>query len=336
MMAQFSHKLVGPRQRGITLVELMIAMSLALVVSAAIISVFTNSSRNFREDENVMRMQDDARYALRELAFDISMAGNYADLLDPSAVTPDTSLALATDCGPGGVADWVYLTRDIVTGEHLSLLAVDNATGALASASHSCIDAGELQSGTDVVSVKRVVGGNSAVPAAGTVYLRTNGTMGLLFREPAAATPAVAVPVPFNEWEYRPRIYFVRNYANVPGDDIPALCRKVLTWTGPGMVTECLAQGIENLQIEYGLDTDDDGGANVFLPNPTQAQMQTVVSARIFLLARSVDDDFGYDDVKTYNLSNAPAYTPADKFHRRVFSTTVNVPNIRSLAILGF
>ena len=63
--------------------------------------------------------------------------------------------------------------------------------------------------------------------------------------------------------------------------------------------------------------------------------MQSVVSARIFLLARAVQADFGYDDVKTYTLSNAQAYTPADNFHRRVSSITVNIPNIRALALLG-
>ncbi len=64
--------------------------------------------------------------------------------------------------------------------------------------------------------------------------------------------------------------------------------------------------------------------------------MQTVVTARIFLLARSIDADFGYDDVKTYTLSTSPAYTPGDNFHRRVSSVTVNIPNIRALALLGF
>ena len=83
-----------------TLVELLIAMSLSLVVGAAIITVFTNSTRTFKADENMLRMQDDARNALRELAFDISMAGHYADLVAPSSITGDTTLVVGTDCGP--------------------------------------------------------------------------------------------------------------------------------------------------------------------------------------------------------------------------------------------
>jgi prepilin-type N-terminal cleavage/methylation domain-containing protein len=264
-------------QHGMTLVELLIAMALALFVGAAIITVFTNNSKSFREDENMQRMQDDARNAMRELAFDISMAGHYADLIAPSSITADTTLVVGTDCGPAGVPNWIYQMQAAGVDEHLSLLAIDNADGATVNANHSCIAAAELQPGTDVVSIKRVAGGDAAVPSAGSIYLRSNGTVGLLYREPASATPPVVVPAPFKDWQYRPRIYFVRNYSNTPGDGI----------------------------------------------------------VRIFLLARAVQADFSYDDVKTYALSNSLPYTPADNFHRRVSSITVNIPNIRALALLG-
>jgi type IV pilus assembly protein PilW len=102
------------------------------------------------------------------------------------------------------------------------------------------------------------------------------------------------------------------------------------------MVTECLATGIENLQIEYGIDTSGDSNPNLYLPNPTVAQMQSVVTARIFLLARTTDLDFRYVNDKTYSISNAPAFQPDDGFHRRIFSTTVTVQNIRSLSAMGF
>jgi len=70
-------------QSGMSMVELMIAMLLAMVLAGSIITVFVNNSHSFKQDENILRMQDDARYALREIAFDISMAGHYADLLIP-------------------------------------------------------------------------------------------------------------------------------------------------------------------------------------------------------------------------------------------------------------
>ena len=97
------------------------------------------------------------------------------------------------------------------------------------------------------------------------------------------------------------------------------------------MTTECLAQGIEDLQIEFGLDTNGDGEPNTYLANPTLVQMQTAVTARVFVLARSADPDMRYTNGKTYQISNAPAYTPADSFYRRVYSVTVGLKNMASL-----
>lgn len=327
---------VTGKEGGFTMVELMIAMLLSLVLGSAIITIFANNRHSFNQDENILRMQDDARHALREIAFDISMAGHYADLLVPGSISRDTSLTLGVDCGPAGAPQWMYETRQPGTDQNLSLLTLDNATAAVAAANHTCIAGSEFMDGTDVISIKRVAGARAAAAAPGWVYLRTNGTVGLLFQEPASATPPVLVSPPRADWQYRPSIYYIRNFANAPGDGIPTLCKKALRGPGPTMTTECLAAGIEDLQVEYGIDLDDDGNPNVFLPNPTLAQMQSVVSARIFLLARTTEADQRYQNAKTYTVSNAAAYTPGDNFHRRVVSTTVSIQNIRSLNMMGF
>jgi type IV pilus assembly protein PilW len=271
-------------QNGFSVVEVMIAMLLSMALAGGIISVFVNNSYSFKQDENIGRMQDNARFALREIAFDISMAGHYADLHIPDSVSYDGDLAIATPCGPAGQDNWIYRTTE--AGNSLSIMAVDNATNAAASAAHSCFDGSEILDGTDVVAIKRVAG--------------------------AETTPA-----------FRPSIYYIRQFADTPGDDIPTLCRKALSGAGPVMTTECLATGIENLQIEYGIDTSQDGHPNVYLTNPTLTQMQDVVAARIFLIARTTDIDTRYVNNKTYSISNAPDVIPGDSFHRRVFSTSV-------------
>lgn len=325
------------RQRGFTLVELMIAMTLGLLMGGAIISVFVYNRDSFDRDDMIQRMQDDARNAIRELANDLSMAGYWSDVLVPAAVVLDGTLAVTTDCGPAGVANWIF--RPVAPGaatQSLAVTTVDNATGATANAAYSCIDPGEIVPGTDVVAIKRVAGAETTPPrTANTVYVRSNGTVGLMYREPLGV-PAVVVTPPFTEWEYRPGIYYVRNFGVTRGDGVPTLCRKVLRFSAPPTtVTDCLAQGIESLQLEYGIDSDGDGQPNVFLPNPTQLQLQTAVAARIYVLARSVEADNQYTNDKTYTLSNAPAYTPADRFYRRVFSISVNMHNLRALQALG-
>jgi Tfp pilus assembly protein PilW len=323
-------------QAGFSIVELMVALLLSMTLGVAVVSVFTNNSHSFNQDENISRMQDDARFALREIAFEISMAGHYGELHVPAIVTPDANLSIGVDCGPAGELNWMYRTVEAGSGETHSITAIDNATNAQAVGAHSCFTAGEVLEGTDIVSIKRVAGAESGALRAGGIYLRTNGTVGLLFRAPFPGAPSIAVAAPRADWEYRPSIYYIRQFANTPGDGIPTLCRKVLRGVGPGMTTECMATGIEDLQIEYGIDTSLDGHPNVYATAPSLTDMQNVVSARIFLLARTTDIDTRYTNDKTYSISNAPDYTPGDTFHRRVFSTNVSIQNIRSLNMMGF
>ena len=95
-------------QAGFSVVELMIGMLLSLTLGAAVVTVFVNNSYSFGQDENISRMQDDARHALREIAFDISMAGHYAELHIPEGVTPDGGLSIGIDCGFTGEVNWMY------------------------------------------------------------------------------------------------------------------------------------------------------------------------------------------------------------------------------------
>jgi Tfp pilus assembly protein PilW len=324
------------QQSGFSVVEVMVALLLSMTLGVAVVSVFVNNSHSFTQDDNIARMSDDARFALREVAFEVSMAGHYGELHVPAIVTPDAALSIGVDCGPAGQVNWMYRTVEAVTGNTHSISAIDNATNAQVIAAHSCFVGGELQEGTDVIAIKRVAGAESAALRAGGVYLRTNGTVGLLFRAPAPATPTVAVGLPRADWEYRPSIYYIRQFANTPGDGIPTLCRKVLRGAGPSMTTECIATGIEDMQVEYGIDTSEDGHPNVYLSAPSLVEMQSVVSARIFLLARTTEIDTRYTNDKTYSISNSPDFVPGDSFHRRVFSTNVSIQNVRSLNMMGF
>ena len=328
-----------PRNRylqcGFTVVELMIAVTLSMLLGLAIVTVFVNNSYSFDQDDNMARMQDDARHALREIAFDLSMAGHYAELHIPAAVAFDGALVIGADCGPAGEVNWMYRTFEAGTGNSLSITAIDNATNATAAAAHSCFAGGELLEGTDVVSIKRVAGAEATALSADDVYLKTNGTVGYLFNGPVPPSPPFVVNAPLADWAYRPSIYYVRQFANAPGDGIPTLCRKSLRGVGPGMTTECIATGIENLQIEYGIDTTADGHPNVYMSNPTLNDIQNVVAARIFLLARTTEIDTRYVNGKTYSLSNSPNFVPGDSFHRRVFSTSVSIQNIRSLNMMS-
>lgn len=312
------------------MIELMLAMLIGLVLMLAMVSLFTQNRASFKQNERIARMQEDARFALNEMSRDLTMTNFFGEMIDTSLAVQDGSLAVTTDCGPAATPSWIYEVGSYLT-------QVDNATGATAAAQFGCVNAGEVVAGSDLIGVKRTAGNTTATLANNTVYLKSNGVVGLLLKHPENSPPAAPVPAPFDHWEYTPTIYYVRNFFQVAADQIPTLCRKFLDTTGavPTVTDDCLAPGIEDMQIEFGLDTDANGTADRYVNAPTAAQLGQVMSVKIYLLARSIEADQHYTNDKTFQLSNKPAYKPDDNFYRRVYSTTVLLRNIKNLRNLG-
>src|SRR3546814_8507221 len=63
------------RARGVTLIELMIALVLGLLVVAAAIGIFLSNKQVFRTTDNLSRMQENARIGFELMARDLRMAG---------------------------------------------------------------------------------------------------------------------------------------------------------------------------------------------------------------------------------------------------------------------
>ena len=61
-------------QKGLSLIELMIAMTLSFIVAAAMISLFINSRQSYRVNENMSRLQENARFAVAFISRDLRMA----------------------------------------------------------------------------------------------------------------------------------------------------------------------------------------------------------------------------------------------------------------------
>jgi type IV pilus assembly protein PilW len=315
------------KQSGFTLIELMIAMLLGLFLTGALLTMLAQARQSFQQDENFARMQDESRYAMHEITNDVSMAGFVGDITVLEQVDLDATLVIDEDCEDSAGESFAFNLFHSTAGFDTSLMALDNITTADAAAKFGCLDEAELVEGTDIVAVKKLEGATTTSLANGDVALRYNGTVGALFVHPIAG----AVPTPFEDRIYSPAIYFIRNYTNTEGDGLPALCRKVLKGGAKVvMETECIAEGVENLQVEYGIDSDLDGSVDELLTAPTQEQLGNAISARIILLARTSEADRSYTDNRTYSLSNADDFAPDDSFRRRVYTTTVPVQNIRN------
>ncbi len=310
----------------------MIAMVLGLLLTGALVTMLAEARQSFREDTEYASMQDEARFAIRELSNDLRMAGYITSLLMPDNINLDVGTAVGVDCADASGTSWALTLQDPATGEDTFLMALDNTDGATAVAEFSCLTASQIVAGSDVVAIKRAAGNPITAISVGDIAIRSNGTVGALFVEPIT-TPLTGTT---EDWLYTPTIYFIRNFTNVAGDGIPSLCRMIMqSGSPPNMATECIAQGIENLQLEYGVDSNGDGSINAYITDPTQAELERTISVRFFLLSRTANLDVSVEDNKTYSISNAADYTPNDHFHRRVFSSTVTVPNARNRLLLG-
>jgi type IV pilus assembly protein PilW len=91
--------------------------------------------------------------------------------------------------------------------------------------------------------------------------------------------------------------------------------------------TECLVEGIEQLQLEFGIDETGDQLADRFEVAPGLAELRTAVAVRIYLLVRSLHSVAGYVDTRSYTLGSARLEAPNDGYYRRLMQTTVLLRN---------
>lgn len=90
-----------------------------------------------------------------------------------------------------------------------------------------------------------------------------------------------------------------------------------------------IAEGVENMQILYGEDTDNDTVANVYADADNVTDWNAIVSVRVALLVSTVQTvGNGTTDTKTHVLLNTPPIGPlGDHVIRRVFTRTIILRN---------
>jgi type IV pilus assembly protein PilW len=316
------------RQQGLSLVELMIALGLGVSLSLGVANLFLQSKTSFYQDEETAQLQENGRWALRYLVRELSMSGFLGGLANGAAVT--SIVGVVDDCSVG----WAKDTG--VALEHLN-----NVTDLMANASYGCIDNDEVLAGTDMLGLRRTKdspavsdGLVSTAPTDNALYLRVQDYSAdtTLVKGSAITVADKTAGSTVDVWAYKPQLLFIRDYSLVAGDGIPTLCRKTLTTTIASLAlgsTECLVEGIENLQVEFGLDTSNpfDFVPDYYEDAPTAAQLETAVSARIYVLTRSINEVAGYTNDKSYTLGSYNVVAANDGYYRRVLQTTVMLRN---------
>lgn len=256
------------RQAGLSLVELMVAMTISLLILAALVAMFTNTSRSNREFARANSMIESGRLAIQVLEADVIHAGYWGTYVatfddqtldgvptDAPTLVPDPCLAYATP--------WSLAYIDSLIG--LPVQAYDDATVC------GGIIANRL-AGTDVLVVRHAENcvpgvGNCDPVVPGGLYFQAAlceaeapdfvlDTAGFVLTQRDCATPA-------EQRRFMSSLYYVRNYSETPGDGIPTLMRSEFGLAGGVLGHQAavpLIEGIQGFRVELGVDDVSETG----------------------------------------------------------------------------
>ncbi len=314
------------RIKGFSLIELMVGIALGLLVVAGVGTIFANNYKTRTETEKTNLQIENGRYATQLLTDEIHMAGYYGEL-DPTSLTVPSSLPDPCD----------ITNATLVSAVALPVQGVNDAA-----AGPSCIS--DLKPGTDIFVDRRAsscvqgtpgcAGGSymffqaSLCSTAPGQYLINASTASLNLTAKDCATTA-------DIRSYRTNIYFVAK-DDQPGDGIPTL--KVAELGSAGFTITPLVEGIDQFQIEYGIDTNGDSIPDAYTSDPgtyggcTGAQCQTnwrnVVTAKLYVLARNTLPTGGFSDTHVYT-AGGNTYGPFnDAYKRHLYTSLVRLNNV--------
>lgn len=313
------------QNRGLSLIELMVSMVLGIILSSGIVAVYLESKRNYVAEDELARIQENGRFALELLKRELSMAGFYGGHF----VTEDlVAASVGSDCA----TNWAL---DLVPAIEL----IDNTAGSpYATTAGTTLTCGlaNIKTGTDVLTIKRTAAEatvydsaqvNGATLVSNQWYLKVEG-YGETKEWYKNSAPTFDPSEPVEFWEIYAKVFYIRDYSTTVGDGIPTLCVRSLSSAGMAS-TDCLVEGIEDMQIEFGMDTSGDSVPNTYVHDPTD--LSVAVTARVYLLVRSLGVLVATENAntKTYQLGldSSTLTTAADGYLRQIFSTTVLVRN---------
>lgn len=307
-------------QNGLSLVEMMVAIAISLILLAGVIQIFLGSKQSYRLNENMSRIQESGRFAMEFLARDMRMIG-YQGCASLDSVQPNI---IADPPPAGGFSNDV-----VVTG-------MDN----VASVS---IGGLPVTDGTDIVNIRRGGGcqarlaGNMtannaniqinvdpACFAAGDVLLITDCKDVDIFRasnvSQAAGTITIAHASNVNIYNFLSKAYnteaFVMKFMDfnyfVSGE---TLYRD----------TQPLVDGVVNMQILYGVDTDNDRVPNQYVAAGAVADWSTAVALRVSLLLAGPDNGV-VTAAQTIFYDGLDQVMPDQRLYR-TFTNTVGIRN---------
>ncbi len=316
-------------QRGLTLVELMVALAIGSFLIIGAVQIYNQSRAAFVINESIARVQETAQFAMDTIEADLRMASNWGRTSRALAIenrslagnaNPKPLAQVPADCGQ----DWVLDLAMPVDGD-------DNAFNL------PCAALGGVQASSDLITVRRATVAPQPLEP-GRLQIQTTRIAGELFDD--GVVPPTFSPADSSTHNLLVSSYYVAADSNlIPG--VPTLRRKSLVVTAgvSSIVDVEVAPGVENLQVQLGIDVDADNTVDRYVNpgdqiyDPAAAGYvpgARVITARIWLVVRGITREPGVIDNYTYQPGNVNLGTYNDDIRRLQVSKTILLRNART------
>lgn len=259
---------------GFSLIELMISIVIGLVILAALVALFLNTSTGNREMARANGIIESGRFAIELIESDVVHAGywggympTFDDQTFEDTVPADTPTAIPDPCLPFDTpwtAAHVNNLVNIPVQVYDAQAVVDDGLCA------DLIDPPPL-AGTDILVVRHAElcvagsGGNCEDDVNGKLYVQSARCADEVPDYVLATSATSTFPLtqidcdtPAGKRKFVSNIYWIRDFAVTAGDGIPTLVRSDFDLAG-GVLSqqpaEALVEGVEGFRVELGIDS---------------------------------------------------------------------------------
>lgn len=306
---------------GFSLVEIMIAMTIGLFLMAGISTVYISSKETYALRDQISEMDESARVAMKALRTHIESAGYSSDAniqLD-NYLLPSGFVPSVVTCPTG--------QTNIINVNRIASSVDGTALGS------SALTTNQIMARADSIGISFLADDQLFEDCTGASWKNrctVNPSASLLDWASQSSNALIARRI-YSSFKVQKNA----SRENSVGEGIPELvCGGSLnTYSQPW------AQGIENMQLRYGVDISPDPipagqkkqwGVDQYW---TAAELTAnnawdkIALVQVALLVRTIEPVFKQTEAKTYQLFNQPIATN-DRYKRSVYTTTIYLRNI--------
>ncbi len=320
------------RQLGLSLVELLVALVISLFLLAGIVQVYTGNRATLAFTNSLAEIQENGRFALDLMTQDLRQANQWGCIAENATVN-DT-------LNPGTVPGYNPTFYDFVNEDPIG----GTNNGGLNGSDTLRVRGGKGRSGNvegpffPATTQRLTVNGKSSISAGDIILVARCGEFDEGLNIAEADIHRVTASLLVNS-DTQTELTLAANKSQTFQNDGIVIELQTVTYSVAagasgepslfraefGAAAVELVEGVEDMQVFYGIDDDTDGFPNQFVDADTVVNFDDVVSIRLMLLVRSIDD-FVTDEPQIYTFNGAQVTAP-DRRIRQVFTTTIALRN---------